>query len=186
MNATFSHGPFSASRPAATPLQRAAMMAALPLLAAWGGDLVGSVRSGQIADSPLHALLVTLHRVGHLIAQPFGDAVQAHAGTAAQVLLPWLMCLWLLWRGRRVASAIGAWLGGVALLDVAAGLLHGADTAWQLHARSEVQDWIARIAVDASHTANIGTLADTLHGAGAAAMTAATIALAVELVRSRR
>ena len=186
MTATFFRASLSVSGRSPTLLQRVATMAALPVLAAWGGDLAGSVRSGQIADTPLHPLLVTLHRLGHLLAQPFGDAVQAHAGTAAQALLPWLACVWLLWRGRRVASAFAAWLGGVALLDLAAGLLHGTDAAWQFHARGEPQDWIARIAVDASQSANVGAWADTLHGAGAAAMTAAVIALAVELVRSRR
>ena len=97
---------------------RAAVLAAF---AAWGWALIAAdPRSGEIAASFLHGPLLLFHEAGHLIWRIFGAWMGVLGGTLMQLLMPALIVVAFLWRNRDpFGAALGLWLLGVSLLDVA-------------------------------------------------------------------
>ncbi len=97
---------------------RAALLAAFTL---WGFVLIAmDYRVGEIGQSFLHGPLLVFHEAGHVIFRPLGAWVGVLGGTLAQLLLPALIAVAFLWRNRDpFGAAIGLWLLGVSLLDVA-------------------------------------------------------------------
>lgn len=89
--------------------------------AGWGWVLIAmDYRSGEIGRSFLHGPLLVFHEAGHVIFRLFGAWLGVLGGTLAQLLLPALIFAAFLWKHRDpFAAAIGLWLLGVSLLDVA-------------------------------------------------------------------
>jgi hypothetical protein len=87
----------------------------------WGLRLIAlDHREGEIGASFLHGPLLLFHEAGHVIFRLFGEWMGVLGGTLMQLLLPALVCVALLWKHRDpFAAAIGLWLLGVSLLDVA-------------------------------------------------------------------
>lgn len=97
---------------------RAVLLAGFGL---WGGVLIAQDhRTGEIGGSFLHGPLLLFHEAGHLIFRIFGEWVGVLGGTLAQLLLPALIVVAFLWKNRDpFGAALGLWLLGVSLLDVA-------------------------------------------------------------------
>jgi hypothetical protein len=97
---------------------RAALLATL---AWWGFALIGmDHRTGEIGQSFLHGPLLVFHEAGHLIFRLFGEWVGVFGGTLMQLLMPALIVAAFLWKNRDpFGAAVGLWLLGVSLLDVA-------------------------------------------------------------------
>ena len=89
--------------------------------AVWGLVLIAQdVPSGAIGHSFIHGPLLVFHEAGHLIFLAFGEWMAVAGGSLAQLLLPLLLAgALLLVRGDPFGAAIGLWLFGVSLLDVA-------------------------------------------------------------------
>ena len=97
---------------------RAALLAAF---AVWGLRLCWlDYRDGEIMDSFIHGPLLIFHEAGHVIFRAFGEWVGVLGGTLGQLLMPALLCVALLWKNRDpFGAAVGLWLFGVSVLDVA-------------------------------------------------------------------
>lgn len=97
---------------------RAALLAAL---AVWGVWLIGlDYRSGEIGGSFLHGPLLLFHEAGHVVFSPFGKWLMFLGGTLGQLLLLAVIVGAFLWKNRDpFGAAVGLWLLGVSLLDVA-------------------------------------------------------------------
>jgi hypothetical protein len=97
---------------------RAVLLAAL---AVWGGVLIAQdYRVGEIGSSFLHGPLLVFHEAGHVIFRIFGEWVGVLGGTLAQLLLPAVIVVAFLWKNHDpFGAALGLWLLGVSLLDVA-------------------------------------------------------------------
>ena len=97
---------------------RAALLA---LFAAWGLRLCWlDYRDGEIMNSFIHGPLLIFHEAGHVIFRPFGEWVSVLGGTLGQLLMPAVLGGALLWKNRDpFGAAIGLWLFGVSVLDVA-------------------------------------------------------------------
>ena len=95
--------------------------ALLSVLALWGGVLMAQdYRTGEIGSSFLHGPLLVFHEAGHVLFRPFGAWTMVLGGTLAQLLLPALIVVAFLWKNRDpFGAAVGLWLLGVSLLDVA-------------------------------------------------------------------
>jgi hypothetical protein len=93
----------------------------LALFALWGVVLIGQDhRSGEIGSSFLHGPLLVFHEAGHLLFSPFGEWPMFLGGTLGQLLLPAVILVAFLWKNRDpFGAALGLWLLGVSLLDVA-------------------------------------------------------------------
>ncbi|MEP7155944.1 MAG: zinc ribbon domain-containing protein [Betaproteobacteria bacterium] len=93
----------------------------LLLLGPWGLRLMWmDHRDGQLFTSFLHGPLLVFHEAGHVIFRLFGEFMMVAGGTLAQLLMPAIMCGALLLKNRDpFAAAIGLWLFGVSVLDVA-------------------------------------------------------------------
>ena len=89
--------------------------------AAWGWVLIAQdYRIGEIGSSFLHGPLLIFHEAGHVIFRLFGEWVGVLGGTLAQLLMPALIVVAFLWKNRDpFGAALGLWLLGVSLLDVA-------------------------------------------------------------------
>jgi hypothetical protein len=89
--------------------------------AAWGWVLIAQdYRIGEIGSSFLHGPLLLFHEAGHVIFRLFGEWVGVLGGTLAQLLMPALIVVAFLWKNRDpFGAALGLWLLGVSLLDVA-------------------------------------------------------------------
>ncbi len=87
----------------------------------WGVHLIGlDHRSGDIGGSFIHGPLLVFHEAGHVIFRPFGNFTMVLGGTLGQLLMPAVIAIALLWKNRDpFGAAIGLWLFGVSLLDVA-------------------------------------------------------------------
>lgn len=96
-------------------------VALLAVLCAWGWVLIAmDYRSGEIGGSFLHGPLLLFHEAGHLIFRLFGEWIGVLGGTLAQLLMPALIVVAFLWKNRDpFGAAIGLWLLGVSLLDLA-------------------------------------------------------------------
>jgi len=97
---------------------RVALFAAF---AVWGWVLIAmDYRVGEIGQSFLHGPLLLFHEAGHVIFRLFGEWVGVLGGTLAQLLMPALIVVAFLWKNRDpFGAALGLWLLGVSLLDVA-------------------------------------------------------------------
>ena len=93
----------------------------LALFAAWGLRLCWlDYRDGAIMGSFIHAPLLIFHEAGHVLFRPFGEWVAVLGGTLGQLLMPAILGAALLWKNRDpFGAAIGLWLFGVSVLDVA-------------------------------------------------------------------
>jgi hypothetical protein len=89
--------------------------------AVWGWVLIAQdYRVGEIGSSFLHGPLLLFHEAGHVIFRIFGEWVGVLGGTLAQLLLPALIVAAFLWKNHDpFGAALGLWLLGVSLLDVA-------------------------------------------------------------------
>ncbi len=97
---------------------RAALLAGF---AVWGLRLIGlDYRTGDMGESFLHGPLLVFHEAGHVLFSPFGEWLMVIGGTLGQLLMPALLAAALLLKNRDpFGAAIGLWLLGVSLLDVA-------------------------------------------------------------------
>jgi hypothetical protein len=93
----------------------------LVLFALWGLRLIWmDYRSGEIGSSFLHGPLLVFHEAGHAIFRLFGEFLTILGGTLGQLLMPAVLCGAMLLKNRDpFGAAIGLWLVGVSLLDVA-------------------------------------------------------------------
>lgn len=97
---------------------RAALLA---LFAVWGVRLIFmDHRIGEMGSSFLHGPLLVFHEAGHVLFMLFGEFLTIAGGTLMQLIVPAVLCGALLTKGRDpFGAAIGLWLVGVSLLDVA-------------------------------------------------------------------
>lgn len=93
----------------------------LVLFTIWGLRLIWmDHRTGEFGASFLHGPLLVFHEAGHVIFRLFGEFVTILGGTLGQLLMPAILCGALLVKNRDpFGAAIGLWLVGVSLLDVA-------------------------------------------------------------------
>ena len=93
----------------------------LALFAVWGLRLIVlDYESGEMMSSFLHGPLLVFHEAGHVIFSFFGEFIMIFGGSFAQLLMPAIMAGALLLRNRDTfGAAIGTWLLGVSLLDLA-------------------------------------------------------------------
>jgi len=103
---------------AGLPWGRIALLAAFTV---WGVVLIRlDIAEGEIGGSFLHRPLLVFHEAGHVIFRPLGEWMTYAGGTLGQLLMPAVMSVALLRRNRDAfGAALGAWLFGVSLLDVA-------------------------------------------------------------------
>jgi hypothetical protein len=96
-------------------------VALLAAFASWGLRLCWlDYRDGEIMQSFIHGPLLIFHEAGHVIFRPFGEWVAVLGGTLGQLLMPTILAGALLWKNRDpFGAAIGLWLLGVSVLDVA-------------------------------------------------------------------
>lgn len=97
---------------------RAALLA---LLTGWAARLIWmDHRDGEIGSSFLHGPLLVFHEAGHFIFRPFGEFLTILGGTVGQLLMPAIMAGALLIKNRDpFGAAVGLWLFGVSMLDIA-------------------------------------------------------------------
>jgi hypothetical protein len=96
-------------------------VALLAVFALWGLRLCWfDYRDGEIMNSFIHGPLLVFHEAGHVVFRLFGEWVAVLGGTLGQLLMPTILCGALLWKNRDpFGAAIGLWLFGVSVLDVA-------------------------------------------------------------------
>jgi hypothetical protein len=87
----------------------------------WGIQLIAmNYRYGELGGSFIHGPLLVFHEAGHVIFRLFGEFMMVAGGTIGQLLMPAILCGALLSKGRDpFGAAIGLWLVGVSLLDIA-------------------------------------------------------------------
>jgi len=86
----------------------------------WGLRLIGAdVRTGELFQSFIHGPLLVFHEAGHVLFMLFGQFVMVAGGTLGQLIMPAVLCGALLWKRDPFGAAIGLWLFGVSVLDVA-------------------------------------------------------------------
>ncbi len=93
----------------------------LTIFALWGAKLILlDYRTGEINASFLHGPLLVFHEAGHVVFRILGDFMMVFGGTLAQLLLPAIIATAFLVRNRDpFGAAMGTWLLGVSVLDVA-------------------------------------------------------------------
>ncbi len=98
-----------------------ARVALLLAFAIWGGRLILlDYRVGEMGLSFLHGPLLVFHEAGHVLFRPFGEFMTIAGGSLGQLLMPAIIAGALLIRNRDpYGAAIGLWLLGVSLLDIA-------------------------------------------------------------------
>ena len=96
-------------------------VALLVFFAAWGLRLGWmDYRDGELGNSFIHAPLLVFHEAGHVIFGLFGQWVRVLGGTLGQLAMPAILGGALLWTNRDpFGAALGLWLFGVSLLDIA-------------------------------------------------------------------
>lgn len=89
--------------------------------AAWSVRLIGADhRTGDIGESFLHGPLLIFHEAGHVLFALFGEWLRMAGGSIFQLLLPGIICWTFLFKQRDAfGAAIGLWLMGVSMLDLA-------------------------------------------------------------------
>ncbi len=97
-----------------------ARVAVLVLFAIWGLRLIiMDIRTGAIFNSFLHGPLLVFHEAGHVVFMLFGEFITIAGGTLGQLIVPTVLMVALLKKGDAFGGAIGFWLLGVSVLDVA-------------------------------------------------------------------
>lgn len=92
----------------------------LVLFSLWGLVLIGKdIRTGELYNSFIHGPLLVFHEAGHVVFMLFGQYIAVAGGTLGQLIMPAVLLGALLWRRDPFGAAIGLWLFGVSLLDVA-------------------------------------------------------------------
>jgi hypothetical protein len=93
----------------------------LALFVVWGAVLIGlDHRTGEMGTSFLHGPLLVFHEAGHVLFRLFGEWMMFFGGTLGQLLMPVIIVVAFLWKNRDpFGAALGLWLLGVSLLDVA-------------------------------------------------------------------
>ena len=77
-------------------------------------------RVGEMGESFLHRPLLVFHEAGHIVFMAFGEWMTILGGTLGQLLMPILLAGALLLKNRDpFGAAVGLWLFGVSVLDVA-------------------------------------------------------------------
>jgi len=96
-------------------------VALLGVFALWGLRLCWlDYRDGEMMTSFIHGPLLVFHEAGHVLFRLFGEWVTVLGGSLFQVLLPLVLSGALLWKNRDpFGAAIGLWLAGVSVMDVA-------------------------------------------------------------------
>jgi hypothetical protein len=96
-------------------------VALLAFFAVWGIRLATmDIRSGEIGGSFLHGPLLVFHEAGHVVFMAFGEFLTIAGGTLGQLIMPAILCGALLIKNRDpFGAAIGLWLIGASLLDIA-------------------------------------------------------------------
>lgn len=87
----------------------------------WGVRLISADhRTGDIGESFMHGPLLIFHEAGHVVFALFGDWLRVAGGSIFQLLMPSIIC-WVFLVKQRDAfgAAIGLWLLGVSMLDLA-------------------------------------------------------------------
>ncbi len=88
---------------------------------AWSQRLLGlDYRTGEMGASFLHYPLMVFHEAGHAVFSILGKWLMVAGGSVMQLTMPALLCggLWLTNRDA-FGAALGAWLVGASLLDIA-------------------------------------------------------------------
>lgn len=87
----------------------------------WGLRLIWlDYRTGATNQSFIHGPLLVFHEAGHVLFRLFGEWVMVLGGTLGQLLMPAVLGCALLMKNRDpFGAAIGLWLLGASLLDVA-------------------------------------------------------------------
>lgn len=103
------------------PLRWWLRVALLAAFTVWGWHLIAmDYRDGSLMHSFLHRPLLIFHEAGHVVFMPLGEWMSVAGGTLGQLLMPAIMAGALLYRNRDpFGAAIGLWLLGVSVLDVA-------------------------------------------------------------------
>jgi hypothetical protein len=97
---------------------RVALLAAFALWGIW--LMTRDVRTGAIGQSFIHGPLLVFHEAGHVLFRLFGEWMMFLGGSLGQLLMPALLAGALLIKNRDpFGAAIGLWLFGVSLLDLA-------------------------------------------------------------------
>jgi len=93
----------------------------LVAFALWGLRLCWmDYRDGEMMSSFIHGPLLVFHEAGHVIFGLFGEWVRVLGGTLGQLLMPAILAGALLCKNRDpFGAAIGLWLLGVSVMDVA-------------------------------------------------------------------
>lgn len=96
-------------------------LALLACFAIWGLRLIAlDYRSGEMASSFIHGPLLVFHEAGHVLFRLFGEWVAVLGGTLGQLLMPAVLVAAFVLKNRDpFGAAIGLWLLGVSLLDMA-------------------------------------------------------------------
>ena len=97
---------------------RAALLLAF---AAWSWVLIRlDLSTGEMGGSFIHRPLLIFHEAGHVIFRILGEWMGVLGGTLGQLLMPLVLAGALLVKNRDTfGGALGLWLFGVSLLDVA-------------------------------------------------------------------
>jgi hypothetical protein len=111
-------------------------------LALWGLLLMAlDYRTGEIGSSFLHGPLLLFHEAGHVLFRPFGEWMMFLGGTLGQLLMPAIIVVAFLWKNRDpFDAAVGLWLLGVSLLDVAPYMFDAFDPQLMLLSGSTGED----------------------------------------------
>lgn len=89
-------------------------------LLVWGVRLANmDYRSGEMAMSFMHNIVLPIHEAGHILFMPFGEFMTILGGSLFQILFPLIIAGALLWTNRDAfGCAVGLWWASVSLIDV--------------------------------------------------------------------
>jgi hypothetical protein len=120
----------------------------------WGGYfLLLDYHTNEIGRSFMHVINLTFHEAGHIIFRPFGEFLTVLGGSLAQLLMPAIVIVALVWKNRdNFGASIGLWWLGQSLKDLVPYINDARDLQLQLltgHSQSvpETHDW-ANILID--------------------------------------
>ncbi|MBC7377770.1 MAG: hypothetical protein H7346_10135 [Burkholderiaceae bacterium] len=123
-------------------------VALLVAFAIWSWVLIRlDVPSGEMGGSFLHRPLLIFHEAGHMMFRVLGEWMGVLGGTLGQLLMPLILASALLVKNRDTfGGAIGLWLFGVSILDVAPYMYDALDPQMTLlgggTGRDSMHDWI--------------------------------------------